>query len=119
MICRTKKFKSAGGFPKLDDLVLKKLGPKMLILEDAVCEHQTKRGFGPLQHNLHFLCHGFRTEQRAGWCYDPRQQVSMVYGFFKAGYPDYAVGSSVWLAKPLFALPFILEDRKDRKKPKG
>ena len=119
MICRTKEFKSAGGFPKLDDKVLQKLGPKMLIIEDAVCEHQTKRGFGPLRHNLHFLCHSFQTDQRAGWCYNPAQQAWMIYDFFKAGYPDYAVGSSLWLIKPLFVLPFILEDRRDRKKCKG
>lgn len=119
MICRTKEFKSAGGFPKLDDHVLRKLGPKILTLEDAVCEHQIKRGFGPLRHNLHFLCHGFQTEERAGWCYNPRKQVWMIYDFFKAGYPDYAVGSSVWLVKPFFTLPFILEDKRNQKKHKG
>jgi hypothetical protein len=116
MICRTKELKSAGGFPKLDDRVLDRLGPKMLTLEDAVCEHHIKRGFGPLRHNLHFLCHSFQTENRAGWCYNPRKQSWMVYEFFKAGYPDYAVGSSVWLIKPFFVLPFILEDIRDRKK---
>jgi hypothetical protein len=118
MICRTREFKSAGGFPKLDDHVLRKLGPKILTLEDAVCEHQIKRGFGPIRHNLHFLCYGFQTEERVGWCYSPRKQIFMVYGFFKAGCPDYAVGSSVWLVKPIFALPFILEDWRDRKKRK-
>jgi len=119
MICRTKEFKSAGGFPQLDDRVLRRLGPRILILEDAVCQHQTKRGFGPLQHNLHFLCHGFQTEQRAGWCYDPYITVMMACDFLKAGYPDYAVGSSVWLIKPLFALPFMLEDRRERKRLKA
>jgi hypothetical protein len=116
MICRTKELKRAGGFPKLDDHVLRKLGPKVLTLEDAVCEHQIKRGFGPIRHNLHFLCHGFQTEERAGWCYSPKKQIFMVYGFFKAGCPDYAFGSSVWLVKPIFALPFILEDWRDRRK---
>ncbi len=119
MICRTNEFKSVGGFPKLDDRVLRKLGSKILVLDDAVCEHQIKRGFGPLRHNLHFLCHGFQTENRAGWCYGPRKQVLMVYGFFKAGCPDYAVGSSVWLLKTFFALPFIIEDKRDRKKREG
>ena len=119
MICRTAELKNAGGFPKLDDHILRKLGPKILTLEDAICEHQIKRGFGPLRHNLHFLFHGFQTEQRAGWCYNPKNQVWMIYTFLKAGYPDYAVGSSVWLLKPLFALPFILEDKKDRKKHKA
>ena len=119
LICRTKEFKSAGGFPKLDDLVLRKLGSKILILNDAVCEHQIKRGLGPLRHNLHFLCHGFQTEERAGWCYNPRKQLLMVYAFFKAGHPDYAVGSSVWLVKPFFVLPFLLEDMIDRKKREG
>lgn len=118
MICRTNEFKSVGGFPKLDDHVLRKLGSKMLVLDDAVVEHQIKRGFGPLRHNLHFLCHGFQTEKRAGWCYDPRKQVLMVYDFFKAGYPDYAVGSSVWLIKNLFVFPFIFEDKRDQKKRK-
>ena len=119
MICRTKEFQRSGGFPKLDDHVLRKLGSKILILEDALCEHQIKRGFGPLQHNLHFLCHGFQTDQRAGWCYSPKKQLLMVYSFFKTGHFDYAVGSSVWLVKPIFVLPFILEDVVDRKKRGG
>ena len=119
LICRTKEFKSAKGFPKLDDHVLQKLGSKILILEDAICEHQIKRGFGPLRHNLHFLCHGFQTDERAGWCYNPRKHLFMVYSFFKAGYPDYAVGSSVWLIKPIFVLPFVIEDIKDRQKSGG
>ena len=119
MICKTKEFKNAGGFPKLDDHVLRKRGSKIRILEDAICEHQIKRGFGPIQHNLHFLVHGFQTDQRAGWCYNPKKQLLMIYFFFKAGYPDYAVGSSVWLAKPIFVLPFIIEDMIDRKKREG
>jgi glycosyltransferase involved in cell wall biosynthesis len=116
MICRTQEFKRVGGFPQLDDYVLRKLGPKILSLEDAVCEHHVKRGFGPLQHNLHFLCHGFQTEKRAGWCNDPKKQVWITYGFFKAKYPDYAVGSFVWLIKLIFAFPFILEDKIDQNK---
>jgi hypothetical protein len=119
MICRTKEFKNAGGFPKLDDHVLQKLGSKILILEDAICEHQIKRGFGPIQHNLHFLCHGFQTDERAGWCYNPRKQLLMVYYFFKTGHFDYAVGSSVWLIKPIFVFPFVIEDMIDRKKRDG
>ncbi len=119
MICRTKEFKTAGGFPKLDDQVLRKLGSKIIILEDAICEHLIKRGFGPIQHNLHFLCHGFQSTQRAGWCYNPKKQLLMVYYFFKAGYPDYAVGSSVWLIKPIFVFPFVIEDLIDRKKREG
>jgi len=43
----------------------------------------------------------------------------MVYSFFKAGYPDYAVGSSVWLVKPFFVLPFVIEDMIDKKKRGG
>ena len=116
MICKTQEFKSAGGFPKLDSQVSQKLGSKMLTIEDAVCEHQIKRGFGPIRHNLHFLCHGFQTEQRAGWCYNPKKQIWMIYAFLKEGYPDYAVGSSLWLIKPIFVFPFILEDKKDQKK---
>jgi glycosyltransferase involved in cell wall biosynthesis len=116
MICKTGEFKRAGGFPKLDDQVLRKLGSKMLTLEDAVCEHQVKRGFGPLRHNLHFMCHGFQTEKRAGWWYDPRFTIWHVYGYFKAGYPDFAVGFSVWLVKNIFTFPFVLEDKSDRKK---
>ena len=119
MIFRTKEFKRAKGFPKLDDHVLQKFGSKILILKDAICEHQIKRGFGPLKHNLHFLCHGFQTDQRAGWCYSPRKQLLMVYSFFRAGQPDYAIGSSVWLIKPLFVFPFVIEDTKDRKKRGG
>jgi hypothetical protein len=30
--------------------------------------------------------------------------------------PNYAVGSSVWMLKPFFAFPFILEYLRDRKK---
>ncbi len=119
LICRTAEFKSAGGFPKLDDHVLQKLGSKILILEDAICEHLIKRGFGPLRHNLHFLCHGFQTTERAGWCYNPGRHLLMIYFFFKAGYPDYAVGSSVWLIKPFFVFPFVIEDRMDRRKRGG
>ena len=115
-ICRTKEFKSAGGFPKLDAHVIRKFGPKILSLEDAVCEHQIKRGFGPIQHNLHFLCHGFQTEERAGWCQNPRTQAWMIYAYFKAGYPDYAIGSSLWIIKSIFTLPFILEDKIDQRK---
>jgi hypothetical protein len=118
MIVRTKEFKSAGGFPKLDDHVQWKLGIKMLTLKDAVCEHQIKRGYGPFLHNLHFLCHGFQTEKRAGWWHDPRTNFFLVYDFFKLGYPDFAVGTSLWFVKTFFALPFILEDRRDRKKTK-
>jgi hypothetical protein len=119
MICRTEEFRSLGGFPKLDDRVMRKFGSKILTLDDAVCEHQIKRGLGPLWHNMHFLCHGFQTETRAGWWHNPKFNVLMVYGFFKAGYPDYAVGSSVWFVKTFFALPFILEDSRDRKKRKS
>jgi hypothetical protein len=119
IICRTEEFKKTGGFPSLDDHVLRKLGSKMLILEDAICEHHIKRGFGPIQHNLHFLFHGFQTEERAGWCYNPRKQLFMIYAFFKARQPDYAVGSSVWLVKPMFVFPFVIEDILDRKKREG
>jgi hypothetical protein len=119
MICRTKEFKIAGGFPKLDDYVLRKLGPNILTLEDAVCEHLVKRGFGPIQHNLHFLCHGFQTEERAGWSFNPREQAWVIYEYFKAGYPDYAIGSSVWLFKLIFAFPFVVEDKIDQKKGEG
>lgn len=116
MICRTKEFKSAGGFPKLDDHVMQKLGKKILTLEDAMCEHQIKRGFEPIRHNLHFLCHGFQTEKRAGWWQSPTRNVLGVYDWFKRGYPDFAVGYSLWLVKTFFSLPFILEDSRDRKK---
>jgi hypothetical protein len=115
MICRTEELKKAGGFPKLDSYVLRKFGPKILSLGDAVCEHYIKRGFEPIQHNLHFLCHGFQTEERAGWCNNPIDQVWMVYSYLKTGYPDYAVGSSLWIIKLFFVLPFILEDMLDRR----
>ena len=116
MICRTEEFKKVGGFPKLDDLVLEKLGPKIITLEDAICDHLIKRGLEPLFHNLHFLCHGFQTENRAGWCNTPKKQAWIIYGFLKKGYLDYALGSSIWLIKSLFVIPFILEDLKDKKK---
>jgi len=38
---------------------------------------------------------------------------------FKVRYLDYAVGSKVWLVKPLFAPRFFLEDKLDRKKREG
>jgi hypothetical protein len=119
MICRTREFKSIGGFPKLDAQVKSKLGPKMLTLEDAVCEHQIRRGFEPIRHNLHFLCHGFQTENRAGWWFDPLYTIRVVFGYFRRGYPDYAVGYSLWLVKTFFSVPFILEDRRERKKREG
>ena len=119
MICRTEELKNAGGFPKLDDGIQQKLGAKMLTIENAVCEHQIKRGFGPIKHNLHFLFHGFQTEKRAGGCYNPAKHTLMAYSFLRAGYPDFAVGSSIWLIKPLFVFPFILEDFKDRKNNKS
>jgi hypothetical protein len=119
MICRTEEFKRSGGFPPLDDGVFPKLGPRILILEDAVCEHQVGKGFGPLEHSLHYFCHGFQTENRAGWCYHPIRQVGLMYEYFKLGYPDWAVAFGVWLLKTPFVLPFILEDRRDRKKRKG
>jgi hypothetical protein len=116
MICRTKEFKNAGGFPKLDDHVMSKLGSKILTLKDAVCEHQIKRGFAPIRHNLHFLCHGFQTENRVGWWFIPSSNVLTVFDYFKRGYPDFAVGYSLWLIKTFFSIPFIIEDRRDRKK---
>ena len=116
MIARTKEFKSVGGFPRLDDHVQRKLGPKILNLEDAVCEHRIKRGYGPFLHNLHFLFHGFQTEKRAGWWYDPRATFFLVYEFYKSGNPDFAIATSLWFIKTFFAIPFILEDRKDNQK---
>lgn len=119
MICRTREFKSMGGFPKLDAEVTSKLGPKILTLYDAVCEHQIRRGFEPIRHDLHFLCHGFQTENRAGFWYDPLDIVRVVFGYFGRGYPDYAVGYSLWFFKTFFSLPFILEDRRERKRRDG
>jgi glycosyltransferase involved in cell wall biosynthesis len=118
MICRTKELIKCGGFPPLDDHILEKLDPKILTVTDAVCEHQVKRGFGPLKHNLHFFFHGFQTEERAGWVLNPRRQVWISLCYFKAGHPDYAVGSLVWIVKPFFVFPFIIEDKIDRKKRK-
>jgi len=119
MIFRTKEFKNIGGFPKLDDRVTSKLGSKMLTLKDAVCEHQIKRGFEPIRHNLHFLCHGFQTESRVGWWFSPVDTIRVVFGYLKQRYPDYAVGHSLWLIKTFFSVPFIIEDRRDRKKREG
>ena len=98
--------------------IFRKLDAKILTLEDAVCEHQIKRGLGPIRHKMHFIYHGFQTEERAGWWYNPKENIWIVYEYLKAGYPDYAVGFSLWLVKTFFALPFILEDKIDRKKRK-
>lgn len=119
MIFRTEKFKSIGGFPNLDDRVTSKLGPRILTINDAVCEHYIKRGLDPIRHNFHWLCHGFQTESRAGWWFDPLDTVRIVLGYLKQRYPDFAVGYSLWLVKTFFSLPFILEDKRDRKKNKG
>lgn len=119
MICRTNEFKRAGGFPSLDDQVHAKLGSRMLILNDAVCEHLIKRGFEPIRHNMHFMLHGFQTENRVGWWYSPLDTIGVVLDFFKRRYPDFAVGYSLWLIKTFFSFPFILEDRAERKKREG
>ena len=118
MICRTKELKSIGGFPQLDEHIIQKLGPKLITLEDAMCQHQIKRGFEPTMHILHFLFHGFQTETRAGFYYSPKTVFCFVLDQFKRGYPDFAVAGILWLVKLFFAFPFILEDNVDRKNEK-
>jgi len=56
--------------------------------------------------------------------YAPRKDFKLEDTFYvepprPAGHPDYAVGSSVWLVKPFFVLPFLFEDMIDRKKREG
>jgi len=118
MICRTEEFKKTGGFPYLDSQVTSKLGSKMLTLSDAVCEHQIKRGLEPIRHNIHFLCHGFQTESKAGWWFKPSDTAKVVFDYFRTGYPDFAVGFSLWFIKTVFVLPFIVEDMRSQKKLK-
>jgi glycosyltransferase involved in cell wall biosynthesis len=108
MICKTAEFKEAGGFPKLDSYVSNRLGSRMAILEDAVCDHMVPRGLAPIQHCLYFLTKYFQTESKVGFYHNPVESVRMAVGFLRKGLPDYAICELLWMAKTLFVLPFIL-----------
>lgn len=116
MICRTKELKTVGGFPALDERIIQKLGTKLITLEDAMCQHQIKRGFEPTRHVLHFLFHGFQTEARVGFYYYPKTIFWFTLEFIKRGYPDFAVTGILWIVKLLFVFPFIFKDNADQKK---
>jgi len=108
MICKTAEFKEAGGFPKLDSYVSNKLGSRMAILEDAVCDHMVPRGLAVIQHSLYFLTKYFQTESKVGFYHNPVESVRALVRFLWKGQPDYAFCELLWMTKTFFVLPFIL-----------
>lgn len=111
MICKTKEFKDAGGFPRLDSYLSKKLGKRTVTLEDAVCEHIMPRGLSVVEHHLHWLTHGFQTEKKAGIYNNPAESMRLTVRFLKKGLPEQAICQPLWIVKAFFVLPFVLRDK--------
>jgi len=108
MICKTKEFKQAGGFPKLDSYVFNKLGQRIVILEDAICDHIGLRGLTVIHHSFYWLTRCFQTESRAGIYHNPIESVRLIVHFLRNRLPEYAASELLWVIKTFFVLPFIL-----------
>lgn len=106
MILKTKEFKEAGGWPRWDALIGKKLG-KQLIQIDAICDNMDSPLQG-IQHQFHWLTHGFQTESKVGFNRDPRLSLRLMLHFIRIKKPEGFIVQLFWIVKALFTWPYLV-----------
>lgn len=115
MICKTQPFKDVGGFPRLESLMWKKLGNRIVGLPDAVCEHLGGRGFNPFFHQFIWATHGFQTETKLGYGRNPKDVMQQTLLQLWRKHPEEAIAQPIYLVKDLFVWPFFIGKKLKRK----
>lgn len=109
VLVKTSEFKALGGFPSLGVALRKKFKDQMVYLDDkhSYCDHIYGSPLTMIQHQFHWLTHGFQTEVKIGYNKNPKESLTVMFRSLWNHDPAMAIIQPLWMIKVLFVLPFM------------